>query len=161
MGDTARFRVFAEFIESTWPDRSLRIADVAAGKGGLHAELWRRGYRDVTCFDRRPRKAKRPHFRYRLFTANESEPFDLVVGMHSDGGTDEAMEYALRRELPFAVVPCCRRPSAWTYHGPNEYLAWVDHLAAHAPAATVTTLSMNGANLCIASTARSVMGTPD
>lgn len=37
MGDPARFRHFADFIAARFPDRSAHIADVAGGKGQLHA----------------------------------------------------------------------------------------------------------------------------
>ncbi|GMH77749.1 hypothetical protein TrRE_jg8293 [Triparma retinervis] len=36
---------------------------------------------------------------------------DLVVGFHPDGGTEPAIDFALARAIPFAVVPCCVFPS--------------------------------------------------
>lgn len=145
MGDPRRFDVFADEIARRCPDRSTRIVDVAAGKGGMHAALYRLGYRNVVCFDRRPRKAHRPYYRHELFRADIPERFDFVIGMHPDGGTDEAIEYALRNDVPYLVVPCCTRPSAWRYDGPTDQDAWISHLVSRS-GALMTRLPMNGAN---------------
>lgn len=155
MGDVRRHDAFAALIAQRWPDRQTRIADVAAGKGGLRAALYRLGYRNVTCFDRRPKMAKRPYYRYGLFRADtEPESFELVVGMHPDHATDEILEYALTRRIPFAVVPCCTRPSAWPYSGPSDYPAWMSHLrdtVARRAHVHEIRLPIRGANRCLTS----------
>lgn len=152
MGDSRRFDVFAKYIECHWPDRAARIADVAGGKGGLCAALWQLGYRNIVTFDKRRNRANRnrAHYRYGFFGTTVDEPFDLVVAMHSDAGTDEAMDWAIQRGVPFAVVPCCTRPSRWAYAGPNDQDDWIAHLVAEArrrgALPTLDTLAMRGAN---------------
>lgn len=125
MGDARRFDVFATAISRRWPDRSLRIADVAGGKGGLRAALYRLGYESVVTIDKRSRKAHRPYYRYGLLTAETPCDFDLIVGMHPDEATDVLMDYAITHRLPYAVVPCCERPVAWRWDGGD----WIRHLA--------------------------------
>jgi hypothetical protein len=126
MGDTARFRAFADFVADRWPDREMRIADVAGGKGYLNAELFRRGYRNVITYDKRKdRWTIRKHYRYELFTANSERGFELVLGMHPDEATDQIIAYAARRRVPFAIVPCCARPSAYPYDWSRP---WRNHL---------------------------------
>lgn len=154
MGDTARHRVFADMIAAYWPNRALRIADVAGGHGALNAELYRRGYRNVVTFDKRKKRwTERAHYHYGMFDRNAPRGFELVVAMHSDGGTDEAIAYAARRRVPFAVVPCCIYPSAWPYDGPRNYDAWCEHLRTSAKAldmdVTETWLPINGRNIAL------------
>jgi hypothetical protein len=165
MGDPQRFRIFGDFIEQTWPDRSLSIADVAGGHGRLRADLFRRGYENVVTFDkRRYRWTTRGHYRYGLFD-DSVEGFDLIVGMHPDEATDVICDYALRRALPFAVVPCCIKPTAWSYDRPvrltprsidsrgDALLDWWDHLVdgcrRHDPRVERSILPMKGANCVI------------
>lgn len=130
MGDTRRFDAFGDFVGRNWPDRMLRIADVAGGKGGLHAALYQRGYPNVVTFDKRRNRANpaRSHYRYGWFDESVTEPFDLILGMHPDEATDVAMAYALERGLPYAVVPCCVKPMVWPFGG-HEYGDWLSHLA--------------------------------
>jgi hypothetical protein len=130
MGDPARFRLMADLIAIEFPDRSAEVADVAGGKGYLKAELYRRGYRRVTCWDRRHRHAKgRPGQRYQLFDhANAPRGYDLVVALHSDEATDHAILYAAHRRVPCVVCPCCITPSAEPYKGRRTWDAWNAHL---------------------------------
>jgi len=129
MGDPARFAAFADAIQDRWPDRDLRIADVAGGKGALRAELYTRGYRRVKVVDRRRGKTHRDHYLYGRFTDHYPDAFQVVVGMHPDQATDQIVAYATRRRVPFAVVPCCVMPSAFAFDGPRHRSAWVRHLA--------------------------------
>lgn len=128
MGDPRRFQVMADAVEERWPDRQLRIADVAAGKGYLRAALYERGYRNVVCFDKRPNRAHRKHYRYQFFGVHNRAEFDLVLGMHPDEATDVIMAWGIQHRVPFMVVPCCIRPKAWAFWGQHTYPEWVDHL---------------------------------
>lgn len=152
MGDARRFDLFARLIHESFPDKSIRIADVAGGKGYLQAALRQNGYRSVISFDRRKRNAAphRQHFmRYQWFNCDSPESFDLVVGMHPDEGTDHIIKYAGKNGVPFAVCPCCVRPSATAFWGKASYPKWIDHLLCVASEKSVTfleTLKMNGRN---------------
>ena len=163
MGDPRRFDAFADYIVRHWPDRTLSIADVAGGKGGLQAALRQRGYDSVVSFDRRHKYANpgRTQYRYGLFGPNIRDNFALVVGMHPDGGTDAALAYALARRVPCAVVPCCAVPTVWPFpirrgsqrlRG-SEYHAWMRHLAGRAENAgagiVVDALRIGGRNLVL------------
>jgi|ERR1035437_639563 hypothetical protein len=131
MGDLRRHHVFANFIAEHWPDRSLSIADVAGGTGHLNSALRQLGYNNVITFDKRSnqRSTNRRNFRFQLFSEKVKDNFDLVIGMHPDGGTDEAINWAINHRVPFAVVPCCVIPSAWNYWGERQYGAWLRHLS--------------------------------
>lgn len=153
MGDSARHRVFADYITDRWPDRSLRIADVAGGHGSLNAELFRRGYQRVTTFDkRRGRWTERPHYRYGHFNVSDAADFDLLVGMHPDEATDVILAASAAHSVPAVVVPCCPRPTVWAYdgHGQDE---WIAHLR-HRSGAHEDLLPIRGANRVL------VAGTP-
>lgn len=132
MGDPRRFALFAQEIERRWPDRSTRFVDVASGKGHLKAALYQRGYKRVTCWDRRKKLAKaRPGQRYQLFDYRSApRDYDVVIAMHPDEGTDHAIMYAVKHRVPFLVCPCCIKPSASTYWGDGtDYRQWNRHLA--------------------------------
>lgn len=134
MGDRRRFDLFAQFIARQVPDRAARIADVAAGKGSLSFALRRLGYQNVVPFEPKPRKGghvRRLGMRVGLFNAALEAPFDVVVGMHPDDGTDHVLDAAVRSRGTLAiVVPCCVRPSAWPWpeaFGASHW-AWLGHL---------------------------------
>lgn len=127
MGDPRRADAFADFIARNWPDPALRIADVAGGKGMLNAALFRRGFRNVLTVDTRHKCASgRTMYRYGRFTLDTAGDFDLVVGMHPDEATDVLMAWAIIHRVPFAVVPCCARPTVWPFGGRD--CEWVGHL---------------------------------
>jgi hypothetical protein len=155
MGDPARFRLMADVIATEFPNRSARIADVAGGKGGLKAELYRRDFHRVTCWDRRRRHAKgRPGQRYQLFTYEHADRnYDLVVAMHPDEATDHAILYAAMRGVPCVVCPCCIKPSALPYDGRQTFEAWNGYLIRLAlerrMRVTTLTLPMTGRNVVI------------
>jgi hypothetical protein len=131
MGDSARFRLFADLIAERFPDRSLKIADVASGNGQLQAELRQRGFEHIESWDTRHRNAKnRRGYRFGRFDyRSASRHYDLVVGMHPDEGTDQIVAYAAKHRCPFVVCPCCVLPSALPFEGVG-YDGWVSHLAA-------------------------------
>ena len=154
MGDRRRFDLFAQLIERRWPERGLRIADVAGGQGGLRAALHQRGYRQVVTFDKRKGRAHRPGYRYGWFDADARGEFDLLVGMHPDEATDVIIVTAWRRGLPFAVVPCCALPTLIPYRGAQAGLQpWFRHLAREARKlgfeVEESSLPMSGANLVL------------
>ena len=132
MGDRKRFSRFAELISQTCPDHSVRIADVAGGKGHLQAALRGHGYDDIVTFDKRPKMAKRHRqkfYRYEWFSFNKHRKgFGLVVAMHPDEGTDHSILYAVKNRVPFLVCPCCILPSATSFWGRKSFGGWVSHL---------------------------------
>lgn len=156
MGDTRRFHLFADLISTQWPDTHLRIADVAAGKGKLKGELYRRGYGRVTAWDRRHKLAKRrPGQVYQLFNHKTApRDYQLIVGMHPDQATDEIILYAARHRVPFIVCPCCILPSSAEYHGPQIFDRWFRHLIDLARGQHFRTeefkLAMDGRNMVLA-----------
>lgn len=135
MGDRRRFTLFADLIARNFPAlRSAPIADVAGGKGYLQMALRQRGWSDITSWDKRKGYSKgRTGYRYGHFNhLFAPKHYGLVVGMHPDGGTDQIIEYAIKRRVPFAVCPCCVIPTARTYRGGNDYRQWCGHLTAMA-----------------------------
>lgn len=151
MGDPRRHSVFASFISDRWPDRSLRIVDVAGGNGHLNAELHRRGYHDVVTIDKRQKRwTARPHYRYGLFTTEMAAEFDLVVAMHPDAATDVALAGAIECDIPYAVVPCCPIPTVWDFEKGSDW-DWIKHLVERS-GAIIEQLPMAGANLALVNT---------
>jgi hypothetical protein len=156
VGDTRRFDVMADLVAERFPGhRSARVVDVAGGRGGLQAALRQRGFTCVTSVDVRAQYAKgRKGYRYGLFTSDYAENFDLVVAMHPDDATDHAILYAVKRDLPFVVCPCCVRPSADHNYkaGKNDYWRWADHLrllGGGKSKVETLTLPMSGRNLVL------------
>ena len=119
MADPRRFTLFAHFCAERFPD-ARRVFDVAGGMGRLNEELTRLG-REVTTFDSRHKRLK-VRFVERHFSADEEGECDLVVGLHPDGATRVILEFAGRRRVPFAVVPCCSDNGM-------SYRPWMRHLA--------------------------------
>lgn len=151
MGDGRRFHLFGALIARNL-DARMRIADVAAGKGYLRANLHERGFHDVTSWDRRPRQAKdRSGYRYGWFDFRTAPDYDAVVAMHPDEGTDHTILYAGARRVPAIICPCCAKGSAVPYWGArNGHAAWMRHLTELAQAqymdVTHTALPMTGRN---------------
>ncbi len=141
MGDSRRFDVFADFIAHHVPNKSVRIADVAAGKGYLSLALRERGFRNVISFEPYPRgkMVRRLQLQARLFEGGE---FDVIVGMHPDQATDVILDEAAKRKAMAFVVPCCAFGNRWTFwnmshqvpkgipvHRSNtSYTRWLEHL---------------------------------
>ena len=129
MGDARRFDLFAGLVSAKFNDRSLKIADIAGGKGYLRAALHERGYRNITTWDKRKEMAKgRPGTKWGYFLHDTPEHYDLVLGMHPDGATDHIIKYATKHSIPFIICPCCIVPSAITYWGEYSFGAWESHL---------------------------------
>lgn len=132
MGDTRRFELFADLIGRRVPNRRARIADVAAGKGALTFALRRRGFVNVIPFEPAPRRGgqvTRTGMRVQRFTADCAREFDVLVGMHPDGATDEILQGSAEHGPLSIVCPCCAVGSAWAYWGAKlSHRQWVDHL---------------------------------
>jgi hypothetical protein len=154
MGDSRRFDLFADFIGRNFRCDSV-MAEVASGNGKLHGALRKRGFSEITSWDKRARNAgPRRMFRYGYFDhRNAPRGYELVVGMHPDNATDEIVSYATKHRVPFCICPCCVLPSAVPYQG-YRYAHWIDHLIGLAERAkfrtVTTTLPMSGRNIVIA-----------
>ena len=153
MGDSRRFDLMAGLIQKQFPSfKDSLIADVAGGKGHLQQSLRERGYTDIVTFDKRKVRCRGRHHRqaYQLFSRRTPGKFGLIIGMHPDEATDVIIVEAARRRVPFAVCPCCVKPTASTLWGKKSYGVWVKHLIGLAKRAgfdvTEHLLKMNGKN---------------
>lgn len=118
MGDSKRFNLFACFIEHHSPNKSVRIADVAAGKGYLSLALRQLGFKNVFPFEPNPRgkKIRGLNLQARNFDPRqEKDRFDIIVGMHPDAATDIILDEAIKTRAKTFIVPCCAIPSRWIY----------------------------------------------
>ena len=136
-----RFLEFADWLVNTFGgaealNLGAGVLDVAGGRGSLSFELCCK--RGISCTLLEPREVwlkshQRRHLRkhpsipcYRHVRARLDAEFErsdigaellrhcsLAVGLHSDEATEPLVEMALRRDLPFAVVPCCVFPAAF------------------------------------------------
>jgi hypothetical protein len=147
MADRRRFELFAHFCAERFPD-ARRVFDVAGGMGRLNEELTRLS-REVTTFDCRHKRLD-VRFVERQFTADEQGECDLVVGLHPDGATRVIVEFAARRRVPFAVVPCCSDNGM-------SYKPWMRHLA---ELALALGMHVEEATLPMPGRARVIVGRP-
>ena len=114
MGDSHRFRILADLISRNF--KPCKVADVAGGGGMLSFMLAQKGF-DCTVID--PRKTDLPK-EYRLktrrgqkgftrqrklFSCNDIDEYDLIVGLHPDEATKEICLSAKKK--PCIIVPCC------------------------------------------------------
>jgi hypothetical protein len=133
MGDARRFNLFGKFIAQTFPvSQYKKVADIAGGKGYLQSNLREYGY-DVTTYDQRHGRRNRPgkfQYRYQLFGSNIKESYDLLVGMHPDEATDVIIDEAAKRRVPFAICPCCVKPTILqsSFRDSHNYTNWISHL---------------------------------
>ncbi len=130
MGDSKRFALLAEYIARNFHSSKYKhVADIAGGKGQLQQELRRLGY-EVTTFDKRHKhiKSNKIQYKFKYFSSAIKEEFDLLIGLHPDDATDIIIDEAIKREIPFVVVPCCIKPTVTTFKGQQDYKAWVNHL---------------------------------
>ncbi len=108
---SARAVVFAKWVLEKY-GKVACILDVAGGKGELSRELLKIGACErVILVD--------PRCNVKSFSGlthmkvcfdsdfNPNTNIDLVVGMHIDQVTEPAIEWAVAKGVPFAVVPCC------------------------------------------------------
>lgn len=157
MGDKRRFDLFAKFVASQIRPSirgDVRVADVAAGKGGLSFALREHGFRNIVPFEPLPRRGgqvRRLGIRAQEFMPAHASEFDLIVGMHPDGATDCILAGAALHRKMAIVSPCCVRPNAWTYWGSKvSHKDWHAHLLRRSAEAglvlQVGALKMTGAN---------------
>lgn len=142
MGDRQRFKVLADWIRTQYP-QARNVADVAGGGGRLFLHIGLTGavidprHSGLSKSERRAqRRGYLPQIEYRhtLYTADQAEEFDLIVGLHPDGATAEIAASALKR--PVCVVPCCNY--GWNMPGDpanlvREYwskmgVSWQEHV---------------------------------
>lgn len=123
MGDPQRFDALASFIEARVSDKSVKIADVAAGKGQLSLALKRRGYKHITAFEPCPRQKLKGAIQLKTCQFTNGDCFDIIIGMHPDQATDvildEACKSSTRRpdakRSAVILVPCCALPNRWKF----------------------------------------------
>ncbi len=131
MGDPKRFIYFADLIARNSSGREQRIVDIAGGYGSLRAALRRYGFKEITTFDPRD-KVRRcdpgQHHYKRLFDYRKERGYNMVVAMHPDGGTDQAVMYAKERQCPAFICPCCIVPTAAPYSQGRSKALWKKHL---------------------------------
>jgi len=153
MGDERRFQRFGELIKSKFPPAQYQhIADIAGGKGQMQQALIHSGYSIITYDKRKGRKDRlgRFNYRYQYFSSEIKDRFDLLIGMHPDEATDVIIVEAIKRNIPFAIVPCCVKPSAVVYWGQHCTKDWLIHLKSIAISGGYiieeTMLKINGKN---------------
>ena len=154
MGDSRRFQLFADLVSRNLPDRSLRIADVAGGKGYLKAALHQLGYKNVVTWDKNRKAAKKQNhsgYKYGYFDYRTQEVYDCVVAMHPDEATDHAILYASIHHIPAFVCPCCIKPDAVLFNEKYNFHLWVNHLKRLAKGMDIQELylKMQGRNLVL------------
>lgn len=130
MGDKNRFRELAKLVSQEYPNRDLKIIDVAGGKGKLKAELYLLGYTNVTTMDKRKKNTtQRIGFSYKHFeSAIEPAGWELILGMHPDEASEEIIDYCGKnRNCAYILCPCCIRPTISYFNG-VDYQQWYNHL---------------------------------
>jgi hypothetical protein len=128
MGDSRRFKEFADLIHKQFP-RARRIADVAGGAGYLRKELLNiYDLQYIHTYDPNNKNpiathgSREKHFRkYFTLDSLKKDQYDLIVGMHPDG----ASEIIVSAPIDFIIVPCCAIPTLSIY---NQTIGWNTHL---------------------------------
>ena len=162
MGDKRRFRIFAQFIQDTFP-QAINVADIAGGHGELSFWLSEMGKCPVIIDPRDaiiPRWVRRTLRKRALHTGVETPiarivapveqvdlgRFDLLAALHPDEATEPALRAALHYDIDFAIVPCCVFPIDGIKRSRQE---WMAYLASQAPGIQITALPINGANMAL------------
>jgi hypothetical protein len=166
MGDKRRFKEMAKAIRLEFPpDRYHRVGDIAGGRGHLQTALRDAGFKEVVTFDKRPVRAAKTRYFNRLFTLEERTPLDLLVALHPDEATDVTIAAAIKRGVPFAVCPCCIKPTVLKpSFGSTKisYRTWIHRLRQFAEKegfSTVTKyLKISGKNCLIIGKPRNAIG---
>ena len=153
-----RAEIFAGFIAGEFPEeiRGL-VLDVAGGRGDLAFELGVK--RGVKVFTVDPRGKKLRKWQKKMLdkkTSNDSDDYDddrrlmtlfdgeifenpeirdarLIAGMHPDEATEEIVDQALKRNISFAVVPCCVFARKFAHSRPDDvrtYEQFIEYLKA-------------------------------
>lgn len=160
--DRRRFRAFAEFIHTTYPNIG-KVADVGGGRGDVSFFLHELGH-DATIIDSRaarlPRWIKRSLRRESVKQGRlvelprvvgkvqdtDLQAFDLIVGLHPDEATEHIVRTAIKYNKEFAVVPCCVFPIDGVKRSKEN---WRDYLISLSKDIVTTTLPIRGENLVL------------
>mmetsp|Transcript_18358 Transcript_18358/g.59759 ORF Transcript_18358/g.59759 Transcript_18358/m.59759 type:complete len:379 (+) Transcript_18358:8-1144(+) len=170
-----RARVFVDWLVSTFGEDTLRtgsgVCDVAGGRGDVSFELFSKRGIPSTLFEPRPRKLSKDQIKYtrehgRELSAQIQDRFgpetwdkvgdcSIVVGLHPDEATESIVEFAIARNLPFAVVCCCVFPKLFPFRlvGQEPVVQrpqLIEYLTAKAGPGTRTAhLAFEGANVVV------------
>jgi len=140
MGDTKRFRLLADFIQRNYPHKKT-ILDVAGGKDNyLAQELRKNGY-EVKSIDPKSKDIRDLFTLELLRELEESERFDLIVGLHPDGATKDICKAASTHDI--VIVPCC---NMWTTKEQDIYSLIENYLRSNKIPYSTTILPMKGKN---------------
>ena len=138
-----RAQKFAEFLCETFGDDALRqgdgVLDVAGGRGDVSFELHTKRNIRSTLVEPRERKLNKSQHKYlkkvkvsddapppsllcqqirQEFTPENFHAFSacsVVVGMHPDEATEAIVDFAMKYDKPFAIVPCCVFPERFPH----------------------------------------------
>ncbi len=137
MGDSKRFKLFAQLIAREFPASKYPVVgDIAGGDGSLNVELSKLGYQVVTFDSKRRKNGEMVTFKRKLFTQKTEGKFDLLVGMHPDGATDVIIYQASLRGIPFTIAPCCAIPAMtcveWKKKNSKGTADWYRHCVDYA-----------------------------
>ena len=160
--DKRRFRAFAEFIRTTYPQIG-KVADVAGGHGNLSFFLRELGY-DATIIDSReihlPRWMKRILRKESVKQGRlveipravgnvedlDLQAFDLLVGLHPDEATEYILRTAIKYDKDFAIVPCCVFPIDRVKRSKEK---WFEYLISFSKDIVTAALPIKGDNIVL------------
>jgi len=130
VGDERRGQLFAQWITHNFP-KSKNILDVAGGRGQVARKLANKKCH-IHIVDAKPRFAGKLHPRISYegtwFDGDvyKSQSYNLVIGMHPDEATGEIIRYAIKTNIPFAIVPCCIKGRDAKHI--SKFNDWIKHL---------------------------------
>lgn len=104
-GAPERFDVVANYVFETFGHKIKYIADVAGGKGMLSRLLFKKYNYDVEVIDPDSKVLTGLKSRKERFKAEMSDYYDLIIALHPDEATTEAV-YASKIK-PTLLIPCC------------------------------------------------------
>jgi hypothetical protein len=152
MSDSRRFNVVGRFFARQFPDRSLRIGDVAGGAAGFMRQVLNGlGYMGVITIDPAGLlySGNRAQVQRCCFDAEIARKLklDAIVALHPDAATDHAVMCG----LPGVILPCCVLPNLVPVKRRLDEQAWLRHLQrlAGARCALTTRLDIQGQNIAM------------
>jgi hypothetical protein len=104
-GDPNRFQILADFIGENYAGKVKRVADVGGGQGMLSRILAKKYNFETEVIDPRGWTLVGVNNRSEEYTADMSDYYDLIVGLHPDEALKEVVTSATKR--PVIVIPCC------------------------------------------------------
>eukprot|EP00698_Gefionella_okellyi_P001130 TRINITY_DN11029_c0_g1_i2.p1 TRINITY_DN11029_c0_g1~~TRINITY_DN11029_c0_g1_i2.p1 ORF type:complete len:426 (-),score=95.54 TRINITY_DN11029_c0_g1_i2:395-1672(-) len=187
LGHNERAMVFVQWLLKTYGAEYLNsgsgVLDIAGGRGDVSFELFTKNGIKCTLIEPREMKLTKqqsrlmgkantalalcPHMRTMFNNDFIADPANaqllsecsLVVGMHPDQATGHIVNFALARNKPFAVIPCCvfpgEFPTRQLLHGGevNTYETLVQFLCEQHGSIQKTFLPFVGRNQVVYSTA--------